>query len=255
MLLMNHQRSGNVAGAQKPAERTEVPDASSDVLKGKHMTAEQIQSAIERAQKVVDSMEPSRTYGVVAAELAQALLDVHGRLQEAEKRVPITGEHWRAVVELSAYAADGPRLINELTGDYIRMRSQSESSFEAAKQWNAVAEQLRAELTEARKELEEEHRRSDELSAECEDHAFLVAKVKRVIGHVAGDAGINSGAQFDSLMADVRDLATVTINEQTQVADTLQRSLTEARRQLEMMREAFEELQQITPTETPNAAL
>lgn len=126
--------------------------------------AAMIQSAIDRAQISVINLAdhadcPPDWQDVnckfrLQLEDAQALLDVYGRLQEAEKRVPITGEHWRAVVELSSYAADGPRLINELTGDYISMRSQSEGSFEAAKQWNAEADQLRAELTEASRQLD-----------------------------------------------------------------------------------------------------
>lgn len=109
--------------------------------------------------------------------------------------------------------------------------------------------QIEAELTETRKALELEHSHSDELSSESEDHAFLVAKVKRVTRHVAGDAGIHSGREFDSLMADVRDLATVTINPQTQVADTLQRAFTEARKAIsesDMLRSlAYSELEEV----------
>lgn len=161
------------------------------------MTAEQIQSAIERAKRTAECCAGTCNQ----AKSAIALLDVYGRLQDAEAG-----------------------------------RTNNWSLFEGQAK---VSAELRAELTEARKELAEEHRNSDELSSECEDHTFLVTKVKRVIRHVAGNEGIHSGAQFDSLMADVRDLATVTINERSQVTDTLQRSLTEARRQLDITRKAI----------------
>lgn len=81
---MKSSAGSNVAGAQEPAGRTKVPDASSGALKGKSMTQEQIQSAIETAKRVASSAENG--IGTrLCREFAHVVFDVYRRLQEAEK--------------------------------------------------------------------------------------------------------------------------------------------------------------------------
>lgn len=75
-----------------------------------------------------------------------------------------------------------------------------------------LTDDLRAENQRLKRKNVDLQQYEDEQAKEIEDHAFLCAKVKRVTRHVADGQGIHVGRQFDSLMDDVRSLASVTID-------------------------------------------
>lgn len=134
-------------------------------------------------------------------------------------------------------------------GGQIDQDSYRLACLEAERHGGNIARYISGEGADQIKKLEAERdaaveareglqRLTDEQSSEIEDHAFLVAHVKRVTAHVAGDIGIHSERQFDALMDDVRALAKVSIDDSHYQCNALRTELSALRTKLKSAVEA-----------------